>query len=218
LRTLPSQGRLCSVRCFEQESSPKTTREVGNYGGVTREVLQHLWTGVASGRPVLLELQQTRPPHGARTYTGGRCSCPPAPTSPKNCSAAASGRSIEYSERTSALQHQGDGGFGGGRGRVHAPNNVTVGKLSWETTLRYTCPHDGVCDRIYHQSVPERSCGRWSKAGNSRNINGPLAVLCFARGDEEIAPIDCSSQFRSPGGGIVHHQRVHCQRRPSDHR
>jgi hypothetical protein len=184
------------------------TKETGEYGGGTREVLRQLRTGVKSGRPILPELRQPGPPHGARTHTGGRCSCPtPDPTSPRSCSAA-----------TGVLQHQGDGGFGGRRGRVHAPNNVTVGQLAWEAIRRDTYPHDGVCDRIYHQSVPERSCGRWSKAGNSRNTNGPLAVLCFAGGDAKVAPIDCSSQFHSPGGGIVHNQRVHCQRRPSHHR
>jgi hypothetical protein len=103
------------------------TKETGKYGGSTGQVLRQLRTGVKSGRPILPDLRQTGPPHGARTHTGGRCSCPtPAPTSPKNCSAAAG-----------VLQHQGDGDFGGRRGRVHARNNDTVedltGKLFFAT-------------------------------------------------------------------------------------
>ncbi len=186
--------------------------------------MQQLWAGVTSGRPFLLELRQTGPPHGARTYTGSRCSCPPAPTSPKKCPVA-SGRSSEYSERWKALptlraravKHQGDVDIGGGRRRVHAPNVTVVrsGKPSWEAILRDTYPHDGGCDQIYHQSLPERNWVRWSKARNSRNINGPLAVRCFAMGNEKVDPIGYSSRHRSRGGGIVHNQRVHRRRHPS---
>ena len=139
-------------------------RAKGKYGGDTRAVLQHLWTGVTSGGLVLLELRQTGPPRGARTHAGGRCSCAPAPTTIRaSCS----------------IQHQGDGGFGSGRGRVHAPN-VTVGETSWDATLRSNCPHDGSRSLVYHQNVPERSRSRWPKAGGSGSTNGPLAVRCFA--------------------------------------
>jgi hypothetical protein len=148
-----------------RESSSKTKRDVGKYGkgarGVFREVLQQLWAGAATGRPLLLELRQTGPPRGARTNTGGRCSCSPAPTGP--------------TLRASAIQHQGDSGFGGRRGRVRAPN-VTLGRTTWDALLRGTYPHDGGCGLIYHQSVSQRSCGRWQKAGSSWDTNGPLAV------------------------------------------
>lgn len=161
LRTHALQARLCSVSCFGQWFSSRTIRKVGKHGGSTREVLQRLWAGVTSGRPILLQLRRTGSPLGARTHTGGRCSCSPAPTRPKHRTAAASGRSVEYSGRStacptlraSAMEHQGDSGSGSGRGRVHAPN-VTVGETSRDSVLRGTCPHDGGRGLVHHQSVP----------------------------------------------------------------
>jgi hypothetical protein len=95
-RALLGAGFFVSRRPTEDDERDRT------YGRGTGEVLQQLWAGVTSGRPFLLELRQTGSPHGARTYTGSRCSCPPAPTSPKKCPAAASGRSSEYSEQWKA--------------------------------------------------------------------------------------------------------------------
>jgi hypothetical protein len=227
LHTLPSQGRLCTARCLGQGSScpaapQKTTREIGRMAEAPERYCSNCGQELHPedrfcsncGRPVHLTARvptpeadvPVPPPQQAR-----RSAPPPHPAGA--VSTQSNGRPDELS----------------GQAPFSIKEMVVLGVGAGVFTLLTTSQWENFPGKLFFAVLTPMmgtvilsiikaylSCGRGSKARNPRNTNGPLAVRCFAQGDEEIDPID-SSPLRWRGVGIVHNQRVHRRRHPSHH-